>query len=217
MIISHKYKFIFIHVPKTGGTSIKHALIDRGLLDGKPDWRISKEDAKKYGLDEKRIKVWVGHLTAREQKKIVGEEIWNSYFKFAFVRNPWERTLAAYKYMLQNTGFWRAHPLKFLCARVLSFKLWVQLKKRVLRQNKFLSDKEGNLLVDFVGRFENLQEDFNKACDRIGVTRTELPHVNKSEHKHYSCYYDKATRDVVEKIGKEDNKMFGYTFEGKGQ
>jgi hypothetical protein len=67
--------------------------------------------------------------------------------------------------------------------------------------------------IDFIGKIENLQNDFNTICDNIGIPRKPLTQRNKSKHDHYSKYYDKETRDIVASRFAEDIEMFGYKFE----
>lgn len=80
-------------------------------------------------------------------------------------------------------------------------------------QKEFLTDRDGKLMVDFVGRFENLQEDFRHVCKTIGI-ECSLPHVNRSQHVDYRTYYNDKTIQLVYEHFKEDIEMFGYAFEG---
>ena len=80
-------------------------------------------------------------------------------------------------------------------------------------QKEFVTGDEGEILLHYIGRFEHLQDDFNEVCDRIGIPRKELPHVNQSKHRDYRNYYNKRTRKMVEDAFAQDIELFGYTFD----
>ena len=183
-MINYKNKFIFIHIPKCGGNSIKIAL----------------------GLK------WTDHC------KISQKRYFNhmDYFKFTFVRNPWDRFLSAYSYLKAGGMNDQDLLLKQKIERYNSFKQFV-LEAPFLNYLHFqpmfnhiqIDDKDQ---MNFIGRVENYQEDFNTICDKIGIPRQELLHKNKSKHKHYTEYYDDETREIVAEKYKKDIEYFGYKF-----
>jgi hypothetical protein len=75
----------------------------------------------------------------------------------------------------------------------------------------FLCDENGKELVDFVGRYENMEEDFASVCRKIGID-IALPHVNRSEHAHYRDYYTAETKAIVSRLFARDIERFHYTF-----
>jgi len=82
-----------------------------------------------------------------------------------------------------------------------------------LYQFPFLIDLNGQIKINFLGRFENLHEDFTKICEKIGFERTRLKKIGASRHSHYSEYYDEETEHIVAEQVKKDIELFGYKFE----
>ena len=140
---------------------------------------------------------------------------WDSYFKFSFVRNPWDRLVSCWKNKIVEVGY------AGMKNRHMSFDTFVIMVTE--GQWKSYHDIHWapqtmcfpHKLVDFVGKFENLQEDFNIICDKIGITCEQLPHVNKTKlesSRHYTEYYNDETRQLVAEKYKKDIMLFGYEF-----
>lgn len=185
-MISHNKKIIFIHCPKCGGESIEKAIF------GKAD--VSYKGDPYEGSPEK-------HWGYEDYIKHHGRQLFDDYFVFSFVRNPWDRAVS--RIMYRNKRFKRPMEIS------------LQLLKEECCINKPLCEDlmlKRKCVVDFIGRFENLQEDFNIVCDKIGIPRQKLPHENKSNHKHYTEYYDDETRQLVAEKYAEDIEYFGYKF-----
>jgi len=192
-MISHDNKFIFVHIQKTAGKSMLKAL-------GLP-----------LGAD---------HRFANVQRRDYGEKIWSSYFKFAIVRNPWDRLISGYHYRLSGGSgspddLTRAklYPRSFhrFCEN-LDFFVNLPNEHMFRPQYQWISDVDGRNLMDYVGRFETLNEDFLVIRERIGRDAVILPHINKSNHRPYWEYYDTRTRDLVSRAYEEDLERFGYAF-----
>jgi len=179
-------KPLFIHIPKAGGSSIQNI--------------IKKCNKELTGCLHKYVNNY-------------SKEYRNSCFVFSFVRNPYDRLLSAHKYL--TGGFGNEGDKKFGKTLSSDFKYFA---KNQLNNNMnwlhfrpmihWLNDD-----VDFIGKFENIQQDFNIICDKIGIPQQELSHENKSKHKHYTEYYDDETRQIVAEIYAEDIDKFGYKFE----
>ena len=148
------------------------------------------------------------HATAAEIQATLPSPVFNKFFKFAFVRNPWAWQVSLYHYILQSP-----ENIEYEITRKMgSFQKFVMSRAELHRtQSGFLLDSEGNLLVDFVGKVENIEEDFSKICKKIGIN-SKLPFTNVSKHTHYRDYYDAETRDLTAKIYQEDIARFGYMF-----
>jgi len=186
---------IFVHTPKAAGTSVALSLF--GELP--------------Y------------HYTAADYRAIFGRVDFNRYFKFAFVRNPWDRLLSAYSY-LSGGGWDEADRLwaSVHLASYESFESFVHegLRSRAIReymhfrpQSEFITNLRGRIVVDFLGRFETIERDFQHICARMNV-RAELPHTNKSNGGDYREVYTPAMRDIVANVYRADIRRLGYAFDG---
>jgi hypothetical protein len=198
---TRKHQCIFIHVPKAAGTSILHA------LSGK---RIDRDHAS-----------YSDYLKASPKK-------FNQYFKFTFVRNPWDRIVSAYFYLLSGGN---QSPADIEFSQLLrneynSFDKFVmnylndENMKRVatLRtQSSFLCNDNNEIMVDFVGKYEQIDSDFKKILDKIGIENIDrLQQINTKavERKHYSGYYsDVNVRNKIGSLYSLDIDNFDYVYE----
>ncbi len=198
MIISPKYKFVFIANPKTGCTSIFDT-----LKNIKDDNKIVGDIAPKNPNNY----LYSKHTSCPELQDNHPE--FDDYYKFAFVRNPWHRVLSWYFFCQQVDRSPRRNTSN------ISFKDFIN-KKRFKNEvwannNQFQYEFTKN--CNFIGKTENLQSDFNVVCDRIGIPHQELPYINKTTHKHYIEYYDDETKQIVAEVFAKDIEHFEYKFE----
>ncbi len=153
------------------------------------------------------------HLFAEQIRMEVGSSTFNQYFKFSFMRNPWEKAVSQFHYMRE-----RKNLREFIGMELDdSFKKYLALIQRKIHvqwdeQYKFVSSENGDIMVDFLGRFENLEQDFNKVLNRLGVRVVRIPHDNQSFHRPYYEYYDDEAIGIVQSVYKRDIDMFGYEF-----
>ena len=207
MLLSKKHRFIFIHIYKNAGTSITTALTpfaSNQLL------QLANWAAKKFNVYLKAgPEPFHVHARAREIIDAIGKEQFGSYFSFAFVRNPWDWQVSLYKFMLKNT----AHPQHTLIKSMGNFENYIEWRceKEVRLQKDFIYSVDGELLVDYVGRYENLHADFDEICSRIGITAT-LPRLNVSNTKPYQEFYNEQTKERVRRTFDADITLFGYEF-----
>ncbi|WP_072239604.1 sulfotransferase family protein, partial [Campylobacter coli] len=195
-----KYKCIFIHVPKVAGSSIERVI---------------------YQTDK-----WlVGHVKASDYVKF-DKNKFESCFSFGFVRNPYDRVVSAYHYLKNDSPA----PLDIEWGRLhinnLTFEEFVlrlqdeYFRKKILLKNhfsfqyKYLCDENMNILVNFVGKFEQLENDFKKILN-ILHRKDSLVHVNKSKHLNYRSYYSLQTYKIIREIYRDDFEIFDYDLEDK--
>lgn len=227
MLVSHRHKLVFVHIQKTGGQTVSRVLKDN--ISDITRFKRKHEFA----------------ICAMEEL-----EDWNEYFKFAFVRNPWDRLVSWYS-MISDEG---TPPSRRPLSKKMEKRHLRQARRREQRRNQnllwryvlensstfdefirkctgkieikegisysftynqldYVSDRDGNLLVDFIGRFENFQSDLHEVSNRLGIELRFVPHNNPSPHRHYSSYYTPETEQIVRERFKRDIEYFGYEFE----
>jgi len=213
MLLSYSSGFIFIHIEKAAGSSIQDAL--RPLAGQHPNSHLRRRLTWLGPLNRVgglyRALQFPEHVTAREVKRCLPASVYDSLFKFAFVRNPWDRLVSRYAHLLRSKDR-RRHQFISRLEKFEDFLKW-EIQRGSAFQHSYVADEHGNQIVDFVGRYERLQEDFAKVCARLKI-QAALPHANISDHRDYRTYYTPETRDFVAKQFRRDIEMFGYNFDG---
>ena len=208
MIISHKHRFIFFAVPKTATHAIRQALsphLDEGdwqqqVLFGKDQLPIPALAAKEHG-----------QLSVREVLPYLSADVWRSYFKFAFVRNPYDRFVSTCFFLFRK-GPEFAQSVMSNMKQALNRP---KFRQRVLvqPQSTLLTGPDGKLAPDFIGRFEDLQASFDEVRRHIGITTVSLEKKNVSGHKQYADYFDDQLKQIVTDFYRDDLVNFNYQFE----
>lgn len=137
---------------------------------------------------------------------------YNSYFKFTFVRNPWERAFSWYKAVMRDEITKKELGIK----RNLSFNdaLVQYVGKGLLEpQLNWITNFSDEIDLDYIGRFENLTEDFQKICNQLDISHITLPHKLKGTGKDYRKYYNKDSMKIIMEHYSDELSMFGYTFD----
>lgn len=205
MLVSKKHRFLFIHVYKVAGTSIRAAL--EPLCEDywkRRLWRLTN------GLYSPHLPD--AHLKAYQAKEMLSPELFSRCFKFAFVRNPWDWQVSLYHFMIKDTNHYQ-HRLGKSFNGFDQYLEW-RLNDDLRFQHEFLLDENGTMLMDYVGRLETINDDMAHICQTLDIPAIQVPHVNKSKHNDYRSYYTDTTRDQVAQAFKRDIELFGYDFDG---
>ena len=206
MIISPNHKYVFVAVPKTGTHAVRQAL--------RP--HMAPGDMEQVGLFVQRkfpiadlAKLGHGHISLEQLRKFMDPAKFAEYFKFAFVRNPFDRFVSYCSFITREGNAFKTDPQK-----VMRRMLAEPPSEHVLfwPQSTFLADGEGNLLTDYVGRVETMQESFEFIASKIGIPAVQLEKVNATERSAYRDYYDQELIDGVAKLYADDLRLFGYDF-----
>jgi chondroitin 4-sulfotransferase 11 len=201
---------LFLRIPKTASTSIVKSFERVKVHKKARNFFKSRQNVPLYFSTRNYINVMERSQNWFDLKQ-------NNIFTFGFVRNPWDRAVSSWKFGSSDNS-WNMNFVDF-CRNLKNLEINPKngiaktgLLLHVCEQHPFLICENKNLKADFTGKFENLQNDFNIICDKIGIPKQELPHQNKSKHKHYSEYYDDETKQIVADKYKKDIEYFGYEF-----
>jgi hypothetical protein len=246
MIISHKYKYIFAKPRKVAGSSIQIALAKHCGPDDVVTPMLFKKEIDADGVKQedyaRNHDKYFNHMKPYRLKHMVGRDVWDEYFTFSIVRNPWD--------MLVSRFFWNkkgAAPmpgpmgvLKEVIAQPLNpdrygkliNTLWRDLRGKRLkpddtfedfmkklpsnvRNTPFYFDSRGHEEMDMVLRFEHLDEDYKLLCEKIGIPYEPLPQLKTKTRKSrdYREFYTPELRDWVAREFAKEIDYFGYTFE----
>lgn len=211
MLISHSHKFVFIHVYKVAGSSVRGVLNPYAAIS----WRQSTLEDKWKGLTHIGSKSFStqfgGHDKARDLKEHFPAKWFKDYYKFAFVRNPWDWQVSLYLFGLKDKSHYQ-HELFKSFANFEEYLDW-RIAEDLHLQKEFVVDESGKLLVDYIGRLENLHEDFKHICKEINIPQVNLPHLNKSNSKKYQNFYNEKTKLKLADAFKEDIEYFNYSYD----
>lgn len=236
-MISQTHRCIFVHVPKTAGQSIEQVFLTQLGLE----WKQRAPLLLRRNRDPRKGPPRLAHLRASEYVDLgyCDLDTFSTFYRFSFVRNPWDRIVSFYKYI----GSPAEYPFRDFVLHHLRNGLWSRMHWFVRPQTDFLY-RDGKLLVDFVGRFESLAEDFTHVAGQLDLPTRELPFVNRSDARRspaypairrtlkalwpgspafgnfggrpltrypdFAAYYDRDTCDVIARLYASDIEAFGY-------
>jgi hypothetical protein len=221
VLISYSHRFIFFHVAKVAGLSVRDALKDY-VAEPERFNRMRRPPRELDGQPNPLYAMWESvllHAKAGEARRGLPPEVFDGFYKFAFVRNPWDWQVSMYHFILKETD----HIHHQRVAGMASFEDYLEWVVRTDKpfargatkwQKDMLTDEAGQLIVDFVGRYETLAQDFAAICETLGLSAS-LPRLNESrQNRDYQAYYHARTRSLVEEHFADDIALFGYHFTG---
>ncbi len=213
MLVSYDTGFVFVHIDKAAGSNIQHAFRpfappEQGSR-GRRRLVLLGQLNRLGGLH--RSLEWPEHGHLRIVQSCLPPDIFAGLFRFAFVRNPWDRLVSRHAYLLRK----KEHPRHDFVHRLGSFEAYLkwEIQRGKMHQHSYVTDRQGRLLTDFIGYYERLADDFDEVTRRLGVAAV-LPPPNRSPHRDYRDCYTESTRDLVGKAFARDIDLFGYKFEG---
>ena len=211
LVISKKNRLIFFHIPKNAGSSISSALLKNEIYYY--PWVITSKILRKFKRTDnfffdnfqKKIFLFTSHETVKTIENKISENIFNNYFKFAVVRNPYSRFVSRYNYMKLTNTLKEFNFSDFLIKHIEKSLITDQ-------QYKFLLKKDQTIGVDKIIRFENINVEINQLSKKINFDISKFKKLNTSTTDNYREYYDINTKKIVDTFCEEDLDYFKYSF-----
>ena len=206
MIFSESRKFIFFAVPKTGTHAVRAAL--RPHLSAS-DWEQQLRYGQQLSPLPEIAAINHGHVSYQQISDVIGEGALTTFFRFAFTRHPFDRFVSVCAFLAITDASYIENPTGWM-KRALQRP---QFRQRVLvaSQSSLLSDQYGGIALDYVGRFESLQTDFDAICVRLGLPTVSLEFKNTSAHEAFQKLLDDELREVLWERYEEDFATFNYS------
>ncbi len=214
MIVSHEHKFIFLKTRKTAGTSVEIALsrhcgrddIITATSPGEEELRreYGGRGPQNHDLGNRLL---YSHMKASRARRLVGPEVWGSYFKFTVERNPWDTVVSSYSWVTrERSGRPRKRP-------TLTFEEFLE-RVPTMRWNSPIYRIRGEVAVDKVCLYESLADDLEEVRQRLGMPPLELPHAKGGfrDERHYRAYYRPEDVEKVRTWFADTIETFGYDF-----
>lgn len=207
-MICPKKNFIFIHIPKTAGRSVRSGLRPYCYSKAQEIKRLADLITVPLGMKcsefpKNRFSNLRGHPLGHEYVDELGDDFFK-YYRFTFVRNPYDRMISYYSWKIRNNAIDQSTNFS-------SFVLSTIEEKDFLPQADFIRDRTGAPLVNYVGRVETISEDFNVIAQKIGIP-SKIPHKNEAPRSKQK-YFDSQTKKLFDDFYGEDLEYFGYTYE----
>ena len=205
MIVSHRHKFVFFAVPRTATHAVRAALAD--VLDP-GDWR-QEALTERVALPVPALaRLGHGHISLLQAATHLPGTICRDYFKFAFVRHPFDRFVSVCAMLNRRDPRYPGREQAFMKSAMARprFRARVLVRPQVA----MLTTPAGDLGMDYVGRFETLQGSFDEVCDRIGLERRHLDVRNAAQHGDYRDIFDAELTGSVAAFYREDFVRLDY-------